>query len=168
MNRTDPRITLRPVECWDSEFLYTVYASTREEEMALIPWSPEQKDRFLRMQFDMQSRYYHTHYPAHFASVRFDVVELNGMPAGQLYTARSETEVRLVNIALLPAGRNLGTGTRLISELLQEAGQGGLCVRLHVDRGNPAGRLYRRLGFVEIGGDDIRLLMEWRAAVNTA
>ncbi len=55
MNRS---VTLRPIQPADQEFLYQVYASTRTEELAVTDWNEEQKQSFLRMQFNAQHRHY--------------------------------------------------------------------------------------------------------------
>src|SRR5215471_14895823 len=43
-------VTLRPVTESDDDFLLAVYASTRAEEMARVPWTAEQKEEFMRGQ----------------------------------------------------------------------------------------------------------------------
>src|SRR4051812_19114238 len=53
-----PGISLRPITDADLSFLYKVYASTRAQEMALVPWSDAQKQAFVRMQFEAQHKYY--------------------------------------------------------------------------------------------------------------
>lgn len=45
-------VVLRPIEVGDEPFLYWVYVSTRWEELAVVPWTKEEKNDFLRMQFD--------------------------------------------------------------------------------------------------------------------
>jgi hypothetical protein len=50
-------VTLRLVEPDDGEFLYRVYASTRQEELSQTDWDEARKGAFLRMQFDAQARY---------------------------------------------------------------------------------------------------------------
>jgi hypothetical protein len=40
---TAGKITLRPVQESDNEFLLKVYGSTREQELAQVPWTAEQK-----------------------------------------------------------------------------------------------------------------------------
>jgi len=50
-------LALRPAGPEDIAFLFRVYASTRTEELAPVPWSDEQKRAFLAMQFDLQDRY---------------------------------------------------------------------------------------------------------------
>ncbi len=74
---------------------------------------------------------------------------------------RREDEIHLVDIALLPAARGRGIGCALIVELCREGARGGRPVRLRVERRNPALRLYRRLGFVEVGDECVYALMEW-------
>lgn len=56
-------ITLRAAGPDDAAFLFDVYASTRAEELAPVPWSNEQRQEFLRMQFDAQHSYYHERFP---------------------------------------------------------------------------------------------------------
>ena len=56
-------VTLRCVRVDDEPFLRTLYASTRERELSIVPWPEEQKAAFLTMQFDAQHSYYRTHYP---------------------------------------------------------------------------------------------------------
>ena len=47
-----PDIAFRPITSEDTDFLYTVYAQTRTEELAPVPWTEAQKEAFLRSQFD--------------------------------------------------------------------------------------------------------------------
>ena len=58
--RTTPPagLALRRITEADLPFLAEVYASTRREELAPVPWTDDQKARFLRWQFDNQHRYY--------------------------------------------------------------------------------------------------------------
>ena len=149
-------ITLRPVSSSDRDFLLRVYASTREEELRLVDWSADQKAAFVRMQFGAQDAYYREHY--HPAS--FDVVELDGEPVGRLYVARWEDEIRIIDIALLPAHRGRGIGTALLRGLLNEAAGAGKRLSIHVEKHNPALRLYARLGFTMVADRGVYLLLE--------
>ena len=139
---------------------YRVYASTRYEELAPLPWTAEQVEAFLQMQFRAQSLHYHTYNP----DAAFDVILCGGAPAGRLYVDRRPDEIHIVDIALLPAFRRLGIGSRLLAGLLAEARDAGLPVRIHVEAKNPARNLYQRLGFVPTGMTGVYDLMEWRAA----
>jgi GNAT superfamily N-acetyltransferase len=151
-------ISFRPITEDDLEFLYRVYASTREAEMALLAWSDREKEDFLRFQFKAQ----HTYYQQHFAKTQFDLILLDGQPIGRLYLDRRSDEVRIVDIALLTQHRGQGIGGQIMGDILQEARRAGLPVRIHVEQNNPALRLYYRLGFKEIGDEGVYYLMEWQ------
>jgi ribosomal protein S18 acetylase RimI-like enzyme len=149
-------ITLRPVSSSDRDFLLHVYASTREEELAPVPWTEAQKAAFIEQQFEAQDR----HYREHYAGASLDVVEWDGAPAGRLYVARWTDEIRIIDIALLPEFRGRGIGTRLLRGLLDEAARARRRVSIHVEKHNPALRLYARLGFAPIADRGVYLLME--------
>jgi ribosomal protein S18 acetylase RimI-like enzyme len=153
-------VTLRPVSAADEQFLREVYASTRAEELAAVPWNDEQKTAFLRMQFDAQDRYYREVYP-HGA---FDVILIEGEPAGRLYVNRGPDEIRIIDIALLPAYRRRRIGTHLLGSLQTEAALARKALTIHVERFNPALRLYERLGFQQIADRGAYLLLEWKSA----
>jgi ribosomal protein S18 acetylase RimI-like enzyme len=159
-------VSLRPAAPEDQDLLYRIYASTRAEELTLVDWDEAQKEAFLRMQFAAQDR----HYRHHFAGASFDVVVVDGEPAGRLYVDRRPDEMRIVDIALLPEFRRRGTGTLLLRALMAEAETEAKPLRIHVERFNPALRLYQRLGFSAVGDQGVYLLLEWRrkGQVNTA
>jgi ribosomal protein S18 acetylase RimI-like enzyme len=154
---SDASITLRPIRPGDEPFLYEVYASTRQEELAVVPWDAAQKAAFLQMQFD-------AHYQEHFAGAGFDIVLLDDQQAGRLYVARWSEEIRIIDVAVLPPFRNRQIGTRLITRLQEEAAAARKPVRIHVERLNPALRLYERLGFRTVEDKGVYLFLEWRAA----
>ena len=139
-------VTLRPAAPADSDFLRSVYSSTRESELHLVPWTDDQKAAFLEMQFVAQERQYRTQYP----DGRFDIVELDGTPAGRFYVATTSDGVRVIDIALLPRYRGLGVGSVLMRDILERARRARQTVSVHVEIDNPARRLYERLGFVAI------------------
>ena len=152
-------ITLRPVTPADESFLREVYSSTRAEELAPVPWTDEQKVAFLRMQFDAQDRHYHEHYP----TAAYDVILIEGEPAGRLYVNRGPDGFLIIDISMLPAYRNRRIGTHLIGALQTEAALARKPLRIHVERFNPALRLYDRLGFRQIDDHGVYLFMEWQS-----
>ena len=135
--------SLRQEEPQDEPFLIALYASTREAELARVPWTEAQKAEFLRSQFALQRSQYRTHY--HGAD--FCIIEADGRPIGRLYVHRGAQEIRLMDIALLPAWRGCGIGGAYLQALLRKAQAANLPVTLHVEPGNPARRLYLRTGF---------------------
>lgn len=152
-------LTTRPIQPDDLPLLREVYASTRAEELALTNWSDTEKQAFLQMQFDAQHRHYQQHYP----DADFRIILRATRPIGRLYLARLPDEFRIIDLALLPMHRSVGIGTALLQEILREAAAAGKPVRLHVERFNPALRLYQRLGFTTVEAGQIYLLMERRA-----
>jgi ribosomal protein S18 acetylase RimI-like enzyme len=156
-------IALRPIRSEDQPFLLAVYASTREPELAVVEWDAGQKAAFVRMQFEAQHAYYQEHYEG----AAFDVILVGGQPAGRLYIHPRDDEIRIVDIALLAEYCNRGIGTTLLRGLQSEAAAAGKPLRVHVERFNPALRLYERLGFRQIDDRGVYLFMEWRAEVNS-
>lgn len=150
-------IALQPAGEKDTAFLYAVYASTRAEEMALVNWDEAQKSAFLQQQFAAQ----HQHYQRYYADAAFHVILVDDVPAGRLYVARWRNEIRIVDIALLPAFRRLGIGTRLLRDLQEEGRQSERRVSVHVEMHNPAQQLYKRLGFSRASQYGIYWLMVW-------
>jgi GNAT superfamily N-acetyltransferase len=148
---------LRPVRKGDRDFLLAVYASTREQELAQVAWAEGAKEAFLEQQFDAQDHHYRTHYPG----ATFDVIEVDGEPAGRLYVHRGEDDIRIMDIALAPAFRGRGIGTELLERLIDEARSSGRSLSIHVETQNPARSLYERLGFVPAGEHGVYVLMTW-------
>ena len=151
-------VVLRPIRPEDHDLLCRIYGSTRTEELAPVPWTDEQKDAFIRQQFDAQTAYWDEQYP----EAERSIVEVDSVPAGRLYVQRWPKEVRLVDIALLPDFRKRGVGTELIRRLFSEAAGAGKPVTIHVEVFNPARALYERLGFAPKGEQGMYVLMEWK------
>lgn len=151
-------ITLHRAQSDDEAFLFAVYSSTRMPEMALTGWLPAQQDQFLRMQFEAQNSSYRMQFP----DADYWVIRCNGVAAGRMIVNRSEDEILLVDIALLPEHSNRKIGSLLMNQLLEEAGKAGKTVRLHVERFNPALHWYERLGFKTVSESEIYLEMIWR------
>jgi len=151
------RVTLRDEVPEDKAFLYRLYASTREAEMNMVPWPQEQKDEFLKMQFELQT----AHYRQHFADASFQIIFCDGDDAGRLCVHRTRHEIRVVDIALLPEFRNAGIATKLLNELADEGGITGRKITMHVLRESPALRLYQRLGFTVTEDKGVYLFVEW-------
>jgi ribosomal protein S18 acetylase RimI-like enzyme len=137
------RVDLRPATPADRELLYRVYAATRANELAAVDWPETAVDAFLRQQFDAQDQHYRLNYPG----ATFEVIVVDGEPAGRLYLHVKAEETRVIDIALLPRFRGHGVGSRLMEEVLAAAADRGLCVTIHVERNNPALAWYHRLGF---------------------
>jgi ribosomal protein S18 acetylase RimI-like enzyme len=151
------KLTLRPAEAADRDLLFRIYASTREEELALTDWDDAQKTSFLSQQFTAQDTHYREHYPG----AVFSLILLADEPIGRLYIHRRPDEIRIMDIALLPPHRNRGHGTSLLRDLQTEAAEADKSLTIHVEQFNPALSLYTRLGFRPVAEHGVYLLMEW-------
>jgi ribosomal protein S18 acetylase RimI-like enzyme len=138
-------IVLRPALEADAAFIAAVYATTRAEELAAVDWTPENRKTFT----DWQSRQQEGHYALHYPGAERLVIE-RGEPIGRIYVDSAGSEVRLMEVTLLPASRNQGIGTRLLLELLAYADLLGKPASLHVEPFNPAKRMYERAGFAVV------------------
>jgi ribosomal protein S18 acetylase RimI-like enzyme len=150
-------VTLRPATHDDRELLLAVYASTRAEELDQVVWAPGARETFLEMQFAAQDHEYRRANP----QGTFDVIEVDGRPAGRLYVDRRPGDLRIVDIALLPEFRGRGIGAALVGQLQEQAAAEGRIVSIHVELSNPAARLYGRLGFVMAEDLGVYRRMEW-------
>ena len=88
-----------------------------------------------------------TDYRKNYPSAQCSIIEVQGVPAGRLYADRCKTEIRIIDIALLPEHRRAGIGTKLLRELQDEARTAGKALTIHVEKFNPALGLYHRPGF---------------------
>jgi ribosomal protein S18 acetylase RimI-like enzyme len=172
------KITLHPVEDKHDDFLLSVYASTRADELAQVPWSAEQKDAFLRMQFTAQKQHYAAQYP----QAKHDLIYLDQtpvaplyldpeedvmhilnlqIPVGRLYVAREADGLHILDITILPPYRNSGIGSLLLRQIMDEARNTEKSVTIYVESFNPSLRLFERLGFRKDKEQGFQLLMKW-------
>lgn len=151
-------MSVRPVCDDDLPWLRALYASTREEEMAQVPWSDADKRDFLAQQFDAQRR----HYLQAYAEVDFLAVCEAGAPVGRLYLQRRPPAHLVVDISLFPGMRGRGLGSTLLRAAQAQAMADHCGMTLHVLQHNAgARRLYERLGFVAIEAAFPYVRMEW-------
>ena len=154
MSQAD-RVVLRPAGPEDEPFLFRVYASGREEELAATGWDDAQKLAFLEMQYRAQSVSYRSNLESW-----YDVIVVDGLDAGRILVDRSDSSISVADIGLLPEYRGRGIGGGLMQDVLDEAARARLPVRLYVEQFNPAIRLYQRLGFLPIGEHGLYVHME--------
>ena len=150
-------ISLRPACKGDEGFLRFVYAESRREELDQVVWPDGAREEFLCSQFDAQATHYLTHYP----EAEFLIIEQDGNPAGRLYVRRSQPEIRIMDIALLPEFRGKGIGRALLQQLIDEGQASARDVTIHVEKFNPALRLYERLGFRAVDDRGVYWFLQW-------
>ena len=151
----NPSVVLRDALPSDRAFLLALYASTRADEFAQLGWPVEMERAFMKMQFEAQRTDYERRHPG----ARCHVVQLRRCPIGRLWVAEDARRVTVLDISLVAELRGQGIGGECLRRLLRRADAARLDVELEVVLGNPARRLYERLGFRPVGAGDVRLAM---------
>ena len=150
-------ITLRDIAPEDEPFLLKVFACARETEMAMVPWTDEQKAGFLQMQFNAQHAHYHEKYP----DADYKIILRNEEPSGRLYLNREPGLFKILDITVLPQFRNSGIGTGLVEDILKEAGKTNSKVQIYVETFNASLEIFKSQGFSILEEQGINYLLEW-------
>jgi ribosomal protein S18 acetylase RimI-like enzyme len=144
----------------DDAFVYDVFSTTWESEVAALP-NQNLAQHVLRIQHIAQERRFASRYPG---LQRFIVLE-NGQSAGRLYVHESDSLLEVVDLTLMPSHRDHGIGTRIFHELFEHATREGQTISLRVERRNErATMLYSQLGFDLVSVDDLDNHFEWAPA----
>jgi len=155
-------VTYRPGTEEDTPFFGAVYMSTRTEEVAQTGWPPEMQAAFLQHQHEAQ----HSHYGNAYPNSERLVIERGGEAVGRLYLEEFDKEFRIIDIAFLPQARGQGLGEAILRDIHEMASAKGKPVSIHVEKNNPARRLYVRLGFEVKADAGVYDLMEWAPATS--
>jgi ribosomal protein S18 acetylase RimI-like enzyme len=91
----------------------------------------------------------------------FHTIEEDGCMVGGYAEKESEGCLMLLELQVLPEFQGRGIGTAVIKHMQSRAVKGGRSMSLRVLRQNRAVNLYAKLGFREVGRDDIAIIMEW-------
>lgn len=158
----DPQhpIGLRSATSADESFFRDLYADSRWPELAPTAWTDVEKRAFCDMQYALQDRHYRTHFPGAEALV----IVVSDAPAGRLYRAESADTLNVLDIAIVPAMRGRGIGTRLMSAMQADAARDGKRIVLHVEDRNRSQDWYERLGFKRGGMLGLHREMIWSPA----
>jgi ribosomal protein S18 acetylase RimI-like enzyme len=120
-------------------------------------WEDGAREQFLDLQFRAQR----LGWAARFPDAEHELILLDRRPVGRLCIAWSQDECRVVDVALLPAYRELGLGAHVFGEVVAEADCRGIPVRTTVDRTNqPSIAFHARLGFEIVEEDAAHLAFE--------
>ena len=144
-------IELRTAGPDDADLLWEVYRSSRTGPLAVLP-AP-----LLRMQHQAREKAYRES----FAGADDRLIVVAGQVSGRVLVWRGPAEHRIVDIAIVASHQGRGIGTVVLKGLVEDATMAGRPLRLTVAADNDgARRLYRRLGFLETGGDELNVEME--------
>lgn len=135
----------------DREKLRAVHDAGRRQLVAALP--ADLAETVLQQQFEARRAGW-----GHAAdAVIVTVIELDAAVVGWVVVADRPDERRIVDVEVAPEVRGQGLGERVLRSLVGEAA--GSRIVLHVEHGNPARRLYERLGFREEARDEVRARM---------
>ena len=152
-------ISFKPITSADQAFVEAVYRSTREAELQRTSWTEEQKQAFIIMQSMAQLADYKRNNP----TAAYEIILYNKKPAGRIFWVERETEIALIDLALLPRFQGKGIGKTIIEQVQQKAARKNKAVTLSVLKGNPAKRLYERLGFKKVDDKNNYEYLAWRS-----
>jgi ribosomal protein S18 acetylase RimI-like enzyme len=142
-------IELRPATPADSEFCFQLHKAAMGDYITAIWGWDEQRQRG----FEVRS----------FNPDRWQIITADGADIGMIDVERRPTEIYLSRIEIHPDYQGRGIGTRLVSALIDEAGQRGQDLVLEVLTVNHrAQALYQRLGMTEVarhGDNNIKIVM---------
>jgi ribosomal protein S18 acetylase RimI-like enzyme len=144
MSVREPALTLRHALEADEPFLFELRKATMSEHLARAGESVDDAQHRARLRY------------------RYDtaqVICLDGAPTGLLKAYRSEDEWHVVQLQIAPAYQGRGIGEWALRTVLRAAQADALPVTLKVLKGNPARRLYERLGFEIVNQDEIQFHM---------
>lgn len=157
----EARVTLRPVQSGDEGFIFRLFAGSRPGQGWLTGLSEEEKEGFLRQQFQCECESLLGNYP----DAEFSIILLEGEPVGRFYLHCGKHGYRILAITLLPEHRGEGIGSGLLADVLQEASELGRPVQISVAwYDNPTRSLYERLGFRILADNGIFCEMQWTPA----
>lgn len=142
------KVVLRPAVPEDFDFLYGLNRTTMMEYV-VETWGR------------WDERWQEERYRRHFQPVGCKIIVRGGQDVGVLASRKTEIDLVIESIQLLPDHQGRGIGTSLIKALLDEARDEGKQVTLQVLRVNGRARqLYERLGFSTVEETDTHYLMK--------
>jgi GNAT superfamily N-acetyltransferase len=138
-------LRLRPETGADEAFRFALFCASRPPEEDFSPLGPELAQQMLR---------------------RFEIIEFEDAPVGHVVLDVADTQMRVIDLAILPDRRSAGIGEAVLNPIIAEARRRRLPLRVSVLNGNEGSlRFCRRLGFAPIGEPTALFTeLEWRGA----
>jgi len=141
----------------DETFLRRLITETIALELGADHWPEPMRTQLLGIQYHNRRMGPRSGFPAG----ESHVIQSDGVSAGWIYFVRTETEIHIVEIMVLPEFRGQGIGAEALRQVIGLAL--GKPVRLTVNVLNAGAiRLYERLGFRRVGGNEVQDEMEVR------
>lgn len=152
-------VQVRPIGPSDAALVRDLVGRVRAEQLAMGGPNDPMGAMIVASQVDIQWRSYRAHFP----DGDYQVIERDGEPVGAVFVARAPGLLHLVDIVVSADHRNRGVGGTVVQMVRDEARRSGLPLRLTVRPGNPAQRLYERLGARVVSESLMEVEMEWPA-----
>lgn len=160
MTQGERRTQLRPCAAADDAFLYDVFCTTWQDEVAALP-NQNLAQHVLRIQHIAQERRFASRYPGH---QRFVIVH-DGDAAGRLYLLPEGPTLHLVDLTVLPDFHARGVAGSVLRGLFDQAEHYAQVIRARVSRSNDvATAVGSALGFRLVDVDDLDHYFEWTPA----
>ncbi|MGA9345332.1 MAG: GNAT family N-acetyltransferase, partial [Nocardioidaceae bacterium] len=139
------KITTRPSLPADAEFMLELYAATHEEELAELGWSLTENRSFVIMQAQSEEWKLGRRYPG----MDHVTIGIDGTSIGRLLVCMREEVLHVVDLSLMPRFRGQGVGTQLMREIIGEAREEGVPIKIRVLKDSRSFQFVSRLGFDE-------------------
>ncbi|MGH9604586.1 MAG: GNAT family N-acetyltransferase [Terracidiphilus sp.] len=152
-------LKLRPACADDEALLFELFAADKRAEFAAAGVPAAQAEMLVDMQYRARRQSYSQNYPEAMDTI---LCLEDGTPVGRSLVDRQTDCYHCIDLAVLPGYRNRGVGAWAIRQIQHLAALESVVLRLHVLKNNPALRLYERLGFLRVSGDEMSYEMEWR------
>jgi ribosomal protein S18 acetylase RimI-like enzyme len=139
-------IIRRPARADEREWLFQLHKAVMRERVESLfgPWDDErQRERFS------------TRDPRNTT----EIIEADGVRAGAIHWRITDGSLYIDLIEVRPEFQSRGIGGQVLLAACREAAASGMDATLQVRKGNPARRLYERLGFVTDGSTETHFLM---------
>lgn len=147
-----PAIRLRPASATDLPFLLTLRQLTMTEHLHRVGAPADDEAHHQRIVANFED-----------ARIVCEGANADADPIGLLKVTRAAGEWHVHQIQILPSRQGQGIGEAVLRELLVDAARENVPVSLGVLHGNPARRLYERLGFRLVSETDSSANLIWHA-----
>ena len=152
-----PKIAFRVIHDADRDFLFSLFAAAREWEFEHTVWKDEEKAAFLKRQFDIRTQAYQMTY----LRAVHRIITLDDKDIGQLILDRPDDHMLIIDFVIAPEFQGKGIGSDILKTLINEVHGGKVPIRLHVEKNNPALKLYLRHGFKVTGEEGHHHKLTW-------
>jgi ribosomal protein S18 acetylase RimI-like enzyme len=136
-------ISLRKQVDTDLIFIKRLFDEVKSYELNAGQWQDELRKQILDMQFSAHE----LHFKNNLSNGEDSIILFEGNPVGRLILDRSDNDINLADIIILPEYQGKGIGKFVIEKIINESDTSGKTITLIVSKNNRAMNLYSKLGF---------------------